>query len=165
MKKQIIIKIRRWYLNESKANTDAVRISKKSGIPHHVVATNNNGGPDYYYVINEQDIFVRLIPQSTSRSTTKFCKLVHSGRLIEDASIYRVAAFLKSKRVLDKEAEEYLQGHRTPQEYWKGQINNKMEAARISHQLCDEPGKAGHDARQEIRHDIHLFISQKNKTT
>lgn len=33
-------------------------------------------------------------------------------------------------------------------------INKRKEAARISHALCDERGKAGHEARQFIRKQI-----------
>lgn len=54
------------------------------------------------------------------------------------------------------EAKEYILGHRLWRETSLGgkHINGRKEAARISHALCDEGGKAGHDARQWIRRSI-----------
>lgn len=54
------------------------------------------------------------------------------------------------------EAIEYINGYRLWRETSLGgrHINERKEAARISHALCDEGGKAGHDARQWVRRQI-----------
>ncbi len=54
------------------------------------------------------------------------------------------------------EAEQYILGHMLWRETSLGgkHINERKEAARISHALCDVGGKAGHNARQWIRRSI-----------
>lgn len=51
------------------------------------------------------------------------------------------------------EAKEYILGYRLFREttLGGGHINPYKEAARISHVLCDTPGKDGHEERQLIR--------------
>lgn len=54
------------------------------------------------------------------------------------------------------EAKQYALGYMLWRETSLGgnHINKRKEAARISHALCDERGKAGHEARQFIRKQI-----------
>lgn len=55
-----------------------------------------------------------------------------------------------------EEAKQYATGIRLWREttLGGGKINKYKEAARISHELCDLPGKSGHEARQYIRKQI-----------
>lgn len=55
-----------------------------------------------------------------------------------------------------QEARQYVTGVRLWRETTLGgrKINKYKEAARISHELCDMPGKSGHEARQIIRKQI-----------
>lgn len=66
----------------------------------------------------------------------------------------------KGKQLYDAgyeyEAREYVLGHRLWRETKLGgeKINPYKEAARRSHDMCDLPGKAGHEERQLIRKQI-----------
>lgn len=66
----------------------------------------------------------------------------------------------RARRLYDagdvSEAKEYILGRRLWRETTLGgkHINERKEAARISHALCNEGGKVGHDVRQWIRRSI-----------
>ena len=149
-------KIKQWYLNREHAKRDAANATNETGV-EYIVHPLNRGWKNYYIVASVEDVVIRLMPQTDSKRLTKFwnsCNFIFKGTLVRGASIRRVHSFLRKKKDLDGEAIEYLQGHRTPAEYWGKNINERMEAARISHYLCDLPGIDGHRIRQQIRRQL-----------
>lgn len=78
------------------------------------------------------------IERRAERRARRIIKIINSGELTE----------------IDLATSEYLRGHRTPTEYWRKKTNERMEAARTSHALCDISGEEGHVIRQNIRRDL-----------
>jgi hypothetical protein len=115
-----------------------------------------------YYVIGTDKPYKRLIPQTISIKHSKFwnaCHFIWRDDCVLYASAHRVQriiTMIKSGELteIDSETRQYLQGHRTPSEYWHKKTNKYMEAARISHAICDLEGKQGHESRQQIRREI-----------
>ena len=123
----------------------------------HVVALpGHSRWNDYYVLVEYGKTVTRVIPQSEAHRKYGVWDIVY---YIGDwgfipARKCRLESFIRSGRPITDDAREYLQGHRTPSEFWTGKINQRMEAARISHIICDTAGKDGHDARQEMRKEI-----------
>lgn len=116
-----------------------------------------SGTTDLYLVHKIGTYKTILMSQKNSVKNTKFWNsgvLVFPDGNTATGSINRIRAVVQKQIEYGTEAAEYIAGHRTPTEFWRGKINARMEAARISHVICDKGGKAGHDLRQGIRREI-----------
>jgi hypothetical protein len=134
-----------------------MKATQVTGHPHHIVVLPGYARfEDYYVVLPKGGTMRRKIPQNKAKRKYGVYDIEY---YIGDwgfipARSSRLNHFIRVGRPMTPEASEYLQGYRTPQEYWGHKINPRKEAARISHQLCDMRGSEGHEARQRIRREI-----------
>lgn len=114
---------------------------------------------DFYLCVPEQGIYTRSA-NSSRYGEWKFeyfidGEFVGAGRMdrkIKAEQLYN-AGYKEESRL-------YILGYMFWRETPLGgkKINKYKEAARISHELCDLPGKYGHEVRQRIRRKILLGV-------
>ena len=110
---------------------------------------------DFYLCIPEQGVYTRSANES--RYGIGKLQFFIDGEFVGAGWKYKAD---KVKALYDAgceyEARQYVRGYMLWREttLGGGRINERKEAARISHMLCDNTGKAGHDARQHIRRRI-----------
>lgn len=78
---------------------------------------------DYYVVALPEQVIMKKIPQTVSIRNSKFWNSCHL--IIGDECVVLYASVHRAYRVIEKkldiskiEIREYLQGHRTPTEFW-----------------------------------------------
>ena len=146
-------KIKAWYKYESAAQYAC----PKGWYVHAIPSFTSNR--DFYKLAAPEHNYWTEVPRNSrlhreSRFRSQTAYYIKGDQIVFGASVVRLQKFVESGRELTTEAIEYLQRHRTPQEYWNNKKNEHMERARISHELCDTSGEYGHEARQQIRRDL-----------
>ena len=146
-------KIKRWYKSEANAERDAARYDCD-------IVTDANGWTDIYYLVPRSSTpgIQRVIQRNQSECGFGKCRVIgkrNDGSLyvVSESSNYRVM-IARRGAIPDDLVESYLRGYYTRREETSKEIHRRKEAARISHALCDTPGKVGHDMRREIRRRI-----------
>ena len=110
---------------------------------------------DFYLCVPSEGIYTR---SANCSRYGEFKKLLFIDGSFVGAC--RIDKLYSIQRLYDNglicEAEQYALGYMLWSEttLGGGKINERKEAARISHVICDEKGKAGHDERQYIRKQI-----------
>lgn len=134
-------------------------LNEENGIPedgcHLICMRGYSRMQDFYLCVPEQGFYYRAA--NASRYGERMYQYFIDGNFVGAG---RMDKMNYARRLYDAgevyEAKQYIRGHMLWRETSLGgkHINERKEAARISHALCDETGKAGHDARQFIRRQI-----------
>ncbi len=142
--------MKQWYKSLASAERDAAKENCD-------IITSANRWTDIYYLIPRSAApgIVRIIQRSQSDCGARRCRVIYKhtdGSLlcVAETTIYR-ARVVQSGSVPESKVEEYLRGYYTRREESSLKIRARKEAARISHELCDLGGSAGHKERQRIR--------------
>lgn len=110
---------------------------------------------DFYLCVPCSGVFFRTA--NIGRYGPYMLEVFMDGRFIGASKLYKREKIEKLyKQGFMLEAEEYALGYRLWRETTLGGCNiiPAKERARISHLLCDESGKVGHDIRQRIRKQL-----------
>lgn len=110
---------------------------------------------DFYLFVPKEGLFFRTA--NIRRYGAYRSEMFMDGEFIggiKNKKISKIQELYNAKEYED--ASSYALGHKLYKETKLGghKINVYKEAARISHQLCDESGAKGHAIRKEIRHHI-----------
>ena len=143
--------MKKWYLSYDQAVKDC----PQNGTIHCLPGVSRF--EDYYVIALDHEKIIRKCSMTFSKKHSKFwnaCHLMIGNKCILFCSLHRAQKIIARNIPVTDEVIEYLQGHRTPQEFWNKKINKTMEAARTSHAICDMQGTEGHQARQNIRRKL-----------
>lgn len=150
--------MQKWYKNYDNALKDAE-------LENCTIVSASNGGSSIYYLVPcslPSNTIWEAIAQSHGNCSGKqrMNRVIYKdlgGKLhvidqVHDSRIWNVT----HNRVAPENICSYLYGYYSLREETSEQIRIRKEKARISHEMCDLPGKEGHEIRQEIRHNLRL---------